>query len=361
MSENRVLIEVKDLYKYFPIRSGVFQGVVGWVKAVDGVSFTIKEGETMGLVGESGCGKTTIGRTLLRLTPATKGSVTYDGIDIFKLKKEELRKLRPQIQLIFQDPYSSLSPRMPVGEIIGEAVREHDIVPRSQYRDYIMKIMADCGLQPHQIDRYPHEFSGGQRQRICIARALALKPKFIVCDEPVSALDVSIQAQIINLLKSLQEIYGFTYLFISHDLSVVEYIADNVGVMYLGDLVEYGSKKRIFENPLHPYTVALFSAVPVPDPDRKPNRIILEGSIPSPANPPKGCKFHTRCPKAMPICSRIIPLDREIESNHKLKCHLYDPDVMAENVKLVAELALEKQKATTEVKKHKAADIKKAE
>lgn len=335
MAEKKNIIEVIDLYKYFPIKAGVFQHVVGHVKAVDGVSFSIKEGETMGLVGESGCGKTTIGRTILRLHSATNGKVLYKGIEIFKLKREDLRKLRPEIQLIFQDPYSSLSPRIPVGEIIGEAVKEHNIVPKKGYRDYVMKIMADCGLQPHHIDRYPHEFSGGQRQRICIARALALKPKFIVCDEPVSALDVSIQAQIINLLKDLQNKYEFTYLFISHDLSVVEYISDSVGVMYLGGLVEYGTKEKIFDNPLHPYTQALFSAVPVPDPDKKPKRIILQGSLPSPANPPSGCKFHTRCPKAMPVCSQEIPKTLEIEDGHFVLCHLYDKDIMEANKKQV--------------------------
>ncbi|QVK18778.1 dipeptide ABC transporter ATP-binding protein [Mycoplasmatota bacterium] len=324
MENKKNILEVIDLYKHFPIRAGVFQHVVGQVKAVDGISFSIKEGETMGLVGESGCGKTTIGRTILRLHQATKGKVLYKGIDLFNLKKEELRKLRPEIQLIFQDPYSSLSPRMPVGEIIGEAVREHNIVPREEYRNYIMKIMADCGLQPHHIDRYPHEFSGGQRQRIGIARALALKPKFIVCDEPVSALDVSIQAQIINLLKDLQKKYNFTYLFISHDLSVVEYISDSVGVMYLGNMVEYGPKEKVFANPLHPYTEALFSAIPVPDPDKKPDRIILEGNIPSPANPPKGCKFHTRCQKAMDICKTDIPKSIEMEDGHFVLCHLFD-------------------------------------
>lgn len=339
MEEKKVLVEVKNLVKYFPIRAGVFKHTVGFVKAVDGVSFKINEGETMGLVGESGCGKTTIGRTLLRLTEATGGEVTYDGINLFTLPKEQLRKLRPQIQLIFQDPYSSLSPRMPVGEIIGEAVREHDIVPQSEYRDYIMQIMSDVGLQPHHIDRYPHEFSGGQRQRIGIARALALKPRFIVCDEPVSALDVSIQAQIINLLKSLQTKYGFTYLFISHDLSVVEYISNAVGVMYLGTMVEYGPKAKIFDNPLHPYTVALFSAVPVPDPDRKPCRVILEGSIPSPANPPKGCKFHTRCSKVMDICSIENPAEVEIEPEHFVACHLYDAGLEKKLAVLKEEIA----------------------
>jgi peptide/nickel transport system ATP-binding protein len=329
MENIKPILVVKDLKKYFPIRSGVFQSVVGHVKAVDGISFTINEGETMGLVGESGCGKTTVGRTILRLNEATEGSVVFDGMDILKMKKRELRKIRPQIQLIFQDPYSSLPPRLPVGEIIGEAVRQHKIVPQEEYNDYIAKIMTDCGLQAHHVNRYPHEFSGGQRQRICIARALALKPRFIVCDEPVSALDVSIQAQIINLLKDLQSKYNFTYLFISHDLSVVEYISDKVGVMYLGDMVETGSKEILFKNPLHPYTEALFSAVPVPDPDRKINRIILKGSIPSPANPPKGCKFHTRCPKAMPSCSFIVPEMLEKEKNHFVSCHLYDPNIDA--------------------------------
>jgi len=338
MDDQQNIIEVKDLYKYFPIKAGVLQRTVGHVKAVDGVSFSIKRGETMGLVGESGCGKTTIGRTILKLHDATGGSVIYNGIDILNLRSEKLRKLRPEIQLIFQDPYSSLSPRMPVGEIIGEAVREHNIVPKNEYRDYIMKVMVDCGLQAHYIDRYPHEFSGGQRQRIVIARALALKPKFIVCDEPVSALDVSIQAQIINLLKELQKDHGFTYLFISHDLSVVEYISDTVGVMYLGSLVEYGPKKKIFDNPLHPYTKALFSAVPVPDPDYKPNRTILEGSLPSAVNPPKGCKFHTRCPKAMSICSTQKPEYMEIEKGHFASCHLYDKDLEERLANYVADV-----------------------
>lgn len=319
-----MMLEVKNLVKYFPIKSGVFQRTTGYVKAVDGISFSIPKGTTMGLVGESGCGKTTVGRTILRLHEATSGSVFFEGKDFFKVPKKELRKLRPYYQIIFQDPYSSLSPRMPVGEIIGEAVREHNIVPESQYRDYILKIMDYCGLAKHHIDRYPHEFSGGQRQRICIARAIALKPKFIVADEPVSALDVSIQAQIINLLKDLQKEMGLTYLFISHDLSVVEHISDTVGVMYLGDLVEFGPKEAIFKNPLHPYTKALFSAIPVPDPTSKRKRIILEGDVPSPANPPKGCKFHTRCPHATEKCKTVAPVEREVEKGHFVKCHLYD-------------------------------------
>ena len=280
----------------------------------------------MGLVGESGCGKTTIGKTILRLTDKTDGSVKFDGIEIHDLNRRDLRALRPRIQIIFQDPYSSLSPRMPVGEIIGEAVREKKLVPEAEFDEYITRIMKDCGLQEYHKDRYPHEFSGGQRQRICIARALALNPEFIVCDEPVSALDVSIQAQIINLLKDLQEKYDLTYLFISHDLSVVEHISDTVGVMYLGNLVEYADKDSIFSNPLHPYTQALFSAIPVPDPDFKAERIILEGSIPSPANPPSGCKFHTRCRFAMDICSRDVPLMQEIEEGHKVACHLYNKE-----------------------------------
>lgn len=316
------LLEVKNLKKYFPIKAGLFGRVVGQVKAVDDISFTIKRGTTMGLVGESGCGKTTVGKTLLRLNDKTDGSVTFNGTDIFALDKAEMRNVRPRIQIIFQDPYSSLSPRMPVGEIIGEAVREHGIVPEDKQDDYITKIMQACGLQEYHKDRYPHEFSGGQRQRICIARAIALNPDFIVCDEPVSALDVSIQAQIINLLEDLQDEFGLTYLFISHDLSVVEHISDYVGVMYLGSLVEYGPKKEIFANPLHPYTKALFSAIPIPDPTIKMDRIILEGSIPSPANPPTGCKFHTRCASCMDICTTQAPPVIDYDG-HMVACHLY--------------------------------------
>ena len=319
------LIQVRHLKKYFPIRAGLFGRVVGSVKAVDDVSFNIKKGTTMGLVGESGCGKTTVGKTLLRLNDKTDGEVIFEGKELFSLSKEELRKVRPNIQIIFQDPYSSLSPRMPVGEIIGEAVKEHSIVPENEIDDYITRIMRSCGLQPYHKDRYPHEFSGGQRQRICIARALALNPEFIVCDEPVSALDVSIQAQIINLLGDLQSEFGLAYLFISHDLSVVEHISDTVGVMYLGSMVEFADKKEIFSNPLHPYTKALFSAIPVPDPTVKMDRIILEGSIPSPANPPTGCKFHTRCPQVMDICKTVNPKETDIKG-HLVSCHLYNKD-----------------------------------
>ena len=325
-ASSEYLLEVRDLKKYFPIKGGLFSKVVGHVKAVDGVSFKIKRGTTMGLVGESGCGKSTTGRTILRLMEKTSGDIIYDGVDISSLSKKEMRKMRTKMQIIFQDPYSSLSPRLPVGEIIGEAAREHGIVSKADFDSYLDKIMSECGLQSFHKDRYPHEFSGGQRQRICIARALALNPEFIVCDEPVSALDVSIQAQIINLLKSLQKEHNLTYLFISHDLSVVEHISDTIGVMYLGSLVETGDKEDIFRNPLHPYTQALFSAIPMPDPDIKMQRIVLEGSIPSPANPPKGCKFHTRCQKCMECCKTEAPATYEVEPGHFLSCHLYDPE-----------------------------------
>jgi len=318
------LLEVKDLVKYFPIKGGFFGRTVGQVKAVDGVSFTIKRGTTMGLVGESGCGKSTVGRTILRLQEKTAGEVRLNGVDIFALSREELRRVRPKIQIIFQDPYSSLSPRLPIGEIIGEGVREHKLVPGNEFDDYITDIMHKCGLQEYHKDRYPHEFSGGQRQRICIARALALKPDFIICDEPVSALDVSIQAQIINLLRELQKDMGLTYLFISHDLSVVEHISDTVGVMYLGNMVEFAETEKIFDHPLHPYTEALFSAIPVPDPNYKMKRIVLEGSIPSPANPPAGCKFHTRCSKCMEKCKYAVPEWTEVEEGHFCACHLFN-------------------------------------
>lgn len=318
------ILQVNHLKKYFPIKGGMGQ-IVGHVKAVDGVTFNLKRGTTMGLVGESGCGKTTTGRTILRLAgEKTDGQVLFNGKEVYDMPAKELRALRTKMQIIFQDPFSSLSPRLPVGEIIGEAVREHKLVSKAEYNDYIDQVMDKCGLQPFHKVRYPHEFSGGQRQRICIARALALNPEFVVCDEPVSALDVSIQAQIINLLKDLQEQYKLTYLFISHDLSVVEHISDSVGVMYLGNLVEYGKTEDIFRNPLHPYTKALFSAIPIPDPNAKMNRIVLEGSIPSPANPPSGCKFHTRCPYATERCKVEAPCQREVEPGHYVVCHLFD-------------------------------------
>ena len=321
------ILMVNALKKYFPIKDGLIAHTVGYVKAVDGVTFNLKRGTTMGLVGESGCGKTTTGRTILRLAgEKTGGQVLFNGQEVYDLTPKEMRAMRPKMQIIFQDPFSSLSPRLPVGEIIGEAVREHKLVPANEFDDYIDNIMDKCGLQPFHKDRYPHEFSGGQRQRICIARALALNPEFVVCDEPVSALDVSIQAQIINLLRDLQEQFKLTYLFISHDLSVVEHISDSVGVMYLGDLVEYGSTKDIFSNPLHPYTEALFSAIPVPDPNAKMNRIVLEGSIPSPANPPSGCKFHTRCARCTERCKHEVPKQVEVEPGHFVVCHLYDKE-----------------------------------
>lgn len=340
MSDNKLIIDneytpveydpqyilmVNSLKKYFPIKGGMLSKTMGYVKAVDGVTFNLKRGTTMGLVGESGCGKTTTGRTILRLSgEKSGGEVLFNGKEVYDLSNKEMRELRTKMQIIFQDPFSSLSPRLPVAEIIGEAVREHGIADKSEFNDYIDKVMDNCGLQPFHKDRYPHEFSGGQRQRICIARALALNPEFVVCDEPVSALDVSIQAQIINLLKDLQEQHKLTYLFISHDLSVVEHISDTVGVMYLGNLVEYGTTKDIFKNPLHPYTKALFSAIPIPDPDSKMERIVLEGTIPSPANPPSGCKFHTRCAHCMEKCKEAAPKQKEIEPGHYVVCHLYD-------------------------------------
>ena len=319
------IVQVRELKKYYP-------GKHAAVKAVDGVSFSIQRGTTMGLVGESGCGKTTTGRMILRLGgEKTGGQVLFNGQDVYALSRRQLRSLRPKMQIIFQDPFSSLSPRLPVGEIIAEAVREHKLVPRKELDCYIDGIMERCGLQRFHNSRYPHEFSGGQRQRIGIARALALKPEFIVCDEPVSALDVSIQAQLINLLWQLQKQDGLTYLFISHDLSVVEHICDTVGVMYLGNLVEYAPTDKLFAKPLHPYTRSLFSAIPVPDPDHKPERVVLEGSIPSPADPPSGCKFHPRCPHAMDICPREFPVWREVEPGHFCACHLYNsPERQAE-------------------------------
>ncbi|GHU42800.1 peptide ABC transporter ATP-binding protein [Clostridia bacterium] len=320
-SENTNLLEIKNLSKYFPIKSGLLQRVTGHVRAVEDISFTIPKGSTLGLVGESGCGKTTAGRTLLQLYKPTKGEVFYNGMNLAKLSRAKLRKMRPEFQMIFQDPYSSLSPRMPVSEIIGEGVRAHGIVGKTEYEAHIKKIMEECGLQSHHMNRYPHEFSGGQRQRICIARALALNPSFIVCDEPVSALDVSIQAQIINLLKQLQKERGLTYLFISHDLSVVEHISDNVGVMYLGSMVELAAKEELYANPLHPYTKALLSAAPIPDPKVKMNRTILSGDIPSPANPPSGCKFHTRCPQCKGICEEQVPQFQDTGDGHYVACH----------------------------------------
>ncbi len=315
--ERKPIVQVENLKKYYRVPGGV-------LKAVDGVSFQLQKGTTLGLVGESGCGKSTTGRLLLRLAgEKTAGNVLFQGQDIYAMSASRLRQLRPKMQLIFQDPLSSLSPRLPVGELIGEAVREHRLVPRRQLGSHVAQVMESCGLQPFHKNRYPHEFSGGQRQRICIARALALNPEFIVCDEPVSALDVSVQAQIINLLKHLQQQYALTYLFISHDLSVVEHICHSVAVMYLGRIVEQADTQTLYKNPMHPYTQALLSAIPMPDPDKKIAPCVLGGSVPSPVNPPKGCPFHPRCPHAMDICTHTVPLLTDREPNHLCACHLY--------------------------------------
>ena len=316
------ILQVKDLKKHFPIKGGMISKTVGHVKAVDGVTFNLKRGTTMGLVGESGCGKTTTGRTILRLAgEKTGGQVLFNGKDVYALSDKEMRDMRTKMQIIFQDPFSSLQPRMPVGEIIGEAVREHGLVSKEEFDDYIDQVMDNCGLQPFHKDRYPHEFSGGQRQRICIARALALNPEFVVCDEPVSALDVSIQAQIINLLLDLKEQQNLTYMFITHDLSVVKYISDRVGVMYLGTMVELAAADEIFHHPIHPYTEALLNAIPTTDTVGAKELSILEGDIPSPVNPPKGCKFHTRCKYCTEICTQVVPEWEEVRPNHFVACH----------------------------------------
>ena len=325
-SGSGAFLEVKNLCKHFVVGKNFFGRPNAWLRAVDNVSFKIEKGKTLGIVGESGCGKTTMGRTILRLHDVTSGEVWFKGEKISDLSNREFDKRRPNMQMIFQDPYASLSPRCTVGEIIGEAARQHGLVDKSGFYDYVINVMKMCGLQPHYFERYPHEFSGGQRQRICIARALALKPELVVCDEPVSALDVSIQAQIINMLIELRKTLGLTYVFISHDLSVVKHISDEVGVMYLGSMVEYGTKESIFNNTLHPYTKALFSAVPVPDVHKKMNRVILRGDIPSPVNPPAGCKFHTRCDSCMEICSKIRPEYKEVEQGHFCACHLYNSE-----------------------------------
>ncbi len=320
--ETEALLEIRDLRKTFPLKKSLTGKVLSELIAVDGVSFTLRPGETIGIVGESGCGKTTLGRTLLKLYEPNGGQILFDGKDITKYTKAQMRPIRTQMQIIFQDPYSSLPPRSTVGDILSEPVRVHKLVPQSEVRDYVMDLMEKCGLRDYYYERYPHEFSGGQRQRICIARALAVQPRLVVCDEPVSALDVSIQAQIINLLKELQHSMNLAYLFISHDLSVVKFISDRIGVMYLGSMVEFGSKKEIFENPMHPYTQALFSAIPNPNPDVKMNRIVLKGDIPSPANPPSGCRFHTRCPYAKEICKTEAPAYRDYGNGHCVACHL---------------------------------------
>ena len=318
------LLEVRHLRKAFPLKKSMSGKVLSELVAVDDISFTLKPGETLGIVGESGCGKTTMGRTVLKLHPSSGGQIIFDGKDITDYSTSKMRPIRTDMQIIFQDPYSSLPPRSTVGDILSEPVRVHNIVPPSEVKDYVLNLMEKCGLRDYYYERYPHEFSGGQRQRICIARALSVNPKLVICDEPVSALDVSIQAQIINLLKELQQSMGLTYLFISHDLSVVKFISDKIGVMYLGSMMEFGSKKDVFSNPLHPYTKALFSAIPNPNPDVKMNRIVLSGDIPSPANPPKGCRFHTRCPHATEQCKCEVPQYKEYEPGHFAACHMLE-------------------------------------
>jgi oligopeptide transport system ATP-binding protein len=323
MNDNR-LIEVENLYMYFPVTAGVLQRRVADVKAVDGVSFYIRKGETLGLVGESGCGKTTTGRCILQLYEGIKGKVTFEGIELTKLKKEQMRRMRRNMQLIFQDPFASLDPRMTAGEIIGEPLKVHGLAKGKEYKDQVAELFRMVELEPYMQDRYPHEFSGGQRQRIGIARALAVRPKFVVCDEPVSALDVSIQAQIIILLERLRSELGLTYLFIAHDLSVVRNISDRVAVMYLGKVVEITNADELYANPLHPYTIALLSAVPIPDPkvDRGRQRIILKGDVPSPINPPAGCRFNPRCHMAVDICREKQPELRLLGNEHWVSCHL---------------------------------------
>jgi oligopeptide/dipeptide ABC transporter ATP-binding protein len=318
------LIEVKNLVKYYPVRGGVFRRIVAWVQAVDDVSFTIKKGETLGLVGESGCGKTTVGHTLLRLIPHTSGSVIFDGKDVFELGGNELKEIRRYMQIVFQDPYASLDPRLPVGESIAEGLKIHQVGSARDRVEYVVDTLRKVGMEDYHANRYPHEFSGGQRQRIGIARALALQPQFIVLDEPVSALDVSIQAQVLNILRDLQDEFRLTYLFVAHNLAVVEHISDRVAVMYLGKIAEMAPRSDLFSRPLHPYTQALMSAIPLPDPTVERDRIILPGDVPSPLNPPPGCRFHPRCPIARENCAVDEPELRELRPEHFVSCHYAD-------------------------------------
>jgi len=319
--ESSNLIEVRHLVKYYPVYGGIFKRVVAQVKAVDDVSFDIRAGETLGLVGESGCGKTTVGQTMLGLIPFTSGSVIYNDVDIFGLDRKGFKAMRRNLQIVFQDPYASLDPRLPIGESIAEGLRIHNIGNNQERFEMVLKALRNVGLEDYHATRYPHEFSGGQRQRIGIARALVMNPKFIVLDEPVSALDVSIQAQVLNILKELQNEFGLTYLFVAHNLAVVEHISDRVAVMYLGKMVERSNRDDLFRQPLHPYTLALMSAIPIPNPRVKRERIILPGDVPSPLNPPKGCRFHPRCSYAQPICSVEEPPLRQIQPDHWSACH----------------------------------------
>jgi len=318
---NGTLLQVSNLIKYYPVRKGVLRRIVAWVQAVDNISFTIKEGETLGLVGESGCGKSTAGHTMLRLIPPTGGSVNFDGVDVFSLKGEALKNIRRNLQIVFQDPYSSLDPRLPIGESIAEGLKIHEVGTSQECFDMVLEALSKVGLEDYHAMRYPHEFSGGQRQRIGIARALVLRPKFIVLDEPVSALDVAIQAEVLNILKDLQTEFGLTYLFIAHNLAVVEHISNRVAVMYLGKIVEMAKREDLFQTALHPYTQALISAIPIPDPTVKREQIILSGDVPSPLNPPPGCRFHPRCPMAQDICAVEEPQLHELRPGHTVACH----------------------------------------
>lgn len=319
------LLEIRNLRKYFPVGGGFFSRRTGEVKAVDGVDLTVEEGETLGLVGESGCGKSTLGRTILRLIEPTSGEIYFQGINLLALSHGELRDMRRQMQIIFQDPYASLNPRMRVGETVGEGLEIHKLASGQKKKDRVMELLSDVGLREEHYDRYPHEFSGGQRQRIGVARALAVHPKFIVADEPVSALDVSIQAQIINLLQDLQKKMHLTYFFISHDLRVVEHISHRVAIMYLGKIVEIADGETIYRDPKHPYTRALLSAVPIPDPSRKKERMILQGDVPSPVRPPPGCSFHPRCPYREDPCDKVEPKLEFASNAHGVSCHVFGP------------------------------------